>query len=215
MEKELSLPQLSAEQIRVLGVLIEKSKTTPEYYPLSLNGLTTGCNQKTSRKPVVNYSEEQVGITLQELKQLGLVATATGGSMRTTKYKHNLAIAYPLIPSETTILCLLFLRGALTPGEINTNSGRMHEFETLEDLQQQLDKLSDEGYIQKLPKAAGQKEQRYIHCFAPYTEPELQQNTNADSFSADSTLQERVNQLEKELAVLKERFEQLYNELMN
>ena len=124
MDNVKPLPDLSAEEQRVLGALIEKSRTTPDYYPMTLNSLTAACNQKSSRNPVVNYDEETITLTLNQLKIKGLISTATGGSSRATKYKHNLAIVYPLLPSELAIICLLLLRGPLTPGEINRNSGR-------------------------------------------------------------------------------------------
>src|SRR5882757_157698 len=124
MDSPQTLPVLNATELRVLGSLIEKSKATPDYYPMTLNGLTAACNQKTSRKPVVQYDDETVIQALNTLKRRGLTSTATGGSIRSVKYKHNFAIVFPLIPSELAVLCLLMLRGALTPGELNTNSGR-------------------------------------------------------------------------------------------
>ena len=103
-------PQLSAEEQRVLGSLIEKSKVTPEYYPMSLNGLQSACNQKTARRPVVQYSDETIINTLAILKKKGLIAHVVGGGSRVTKYKHNFAIQFPLVPSELAIICLLLLR---------------------------------------------------------------------------------------------------------
>lgn len=214
MDSEIKIPVLSAEQIRVLGSLMEKSKTTPDYYPMTLNGLAAACNQKTSRKPVVNYDEETIGAALNSLKIAGLISTATGGSIRNIKYKHNFAIVYPVLPSEVSVMCLLFLRGPQTPGEINTNSGRLYEFETLEEVNQTLEKLAGEGYIKQLPKRPGQKEQRYMHLFSGDVE------FNDDDFAADETssksnsqLEERVTKLETELAELKENFGKLMKEL--
>lgn len=214
MDSEIKIPLLSAEQIRVLGSLMEKSKTTPDYYPMTLNGLASACNQKTSRKPVVNYDEETIGTALNSLKIAGLISTATGGSIRNIKYKHNFAIVYPVLPSEVAVMCLLFLRGPQTPGEINTNSGRLHEFETLEEVNQTLEKLATEGYIKQLPKRPGQKEQRYMHLFSGDVE------FNDDDFTADETstksnsqLEERVTILETELAELKENLAKLMSEL--
>lgn len=214
MDSEIKIPVLSAEQIRVLGSLMEKSKTTPDYYPMTLNGLAAACNQKTSRKPVVNYDEETIGTALNSLKIAGLISTATGGSIRNIKYKHNFAIVYPVLPSEVSVMCLLFLRGPQTPGEINTNSGRLYEFETLEEVNQTLEKLASEGYIKQLPKRPGQKEQRYMHLFSGDVE------FNDDDFTTDETstksnsqLEERVTKLETELAELKENFGKLMKEL--
>src|SRR6478609_6322176 len=128
-----TLPILNEEEMRILGALMEKSKTTPEYYPLSVNGLTAACNQKTSRKPVVNYDEQTVVLTLDNLKKKGLVSTVTGGSSRAVKYKHNVALHYQLMPAELAVICMLLLRGPLTPGELNTNSGKLYEFDSLEE----------------------------------------------------------------------------------
>src|ERR1700754_4953751 len=122
MDSPQTLPVLDATELRVLGSLMEKSKTTPDYYPMTLNGLTAACNQKTSRRPVVQYDDNTVIEALNTLKKRGLISTATGGSIRSVKYKHNFAIVFPLIPAELAILCLLMLRGPQTPGEINTNA---------------------------------------------------------------------------------------------
>ncbi len=214
MDNEIKIPVLSPEQIRVLGSLMEKAKTTPDYYPMTMNGLVAACNQKTSRKPVVNYDEEAIGAALNSLKIGGLMSTATGGSSRATKYKHNFAIVYPLLPSEVAVMCLLFLRGPQTPGEINTNSGRLHEFETLEEVNQTLEKLAEEGYIKQLPKRPGQKEQRYAHLFSgdvEFTEEDFA--TEETPTRSNSALEERVAKLETELAELKENFDKLMKEL--
>jgi uncharacterized protein YceH (UPF0502 family) len=214
MDNEIKIPVLTAEQIRVLGALMEKAKTTPDYYPMTMNGLVSACNQKTSRKPVVNYDEEVIGAALNSLKIAGLTSTATGGSIRNIKYKHNFAIVYPLLPSEVAVMCLLFLRGPQTPGEINTNSGRLYEFETLEEVQQTLEKLANEGYVKQLPKRPGQKEQRYMHLFAGDVEfNEEDYTTDETPTKSNSQLEERVAKLETELAELKENFDKLMKEL--
>ncbi|WAC40047.1 YceH family protein [Pedobacter sp. SL55] len=214
MENEIKIPVLSAEQIRVLGALMEKAKTTPDYYPMTMNGLVSACNQKTSRKPVVNYDEETIGAALNSLKIGGLISTSTGGSSRATKYKHNFAIVYPILPSEVAVMCLLFLRGPQTPGEINTNSGRLYEFETLEEVNQTLDKLAGEGYLKQLPKRPGQKEQRYAHLFAgdvAFIEDDFVKDEMTGK--SNSALEERVVKLETELAELKESLAKLMAEL--
>ncbi|WP_461787669.1 YceH family protein [Pedobacter sp.] len=214
MNDEIKIPHLSAEQIRVLGSLMEKAKTTPDYYPMTMNGLVAACNQKTSRKPVVNYDEETIGAALNSLKISGLISTATGGSSRATKYKHNFAIAYPLLPSEVAVMCLLFLRGPQTPGEINTNSGRLYEFETLEEVNQTLEKLANEGYVKQLPKRPGQKEQRYTHLFSGDVELMDEDDATYETVGkSNHQLEERVAKLETELAELKENFEKLMKEL--
>lgn len=215
MDFTKNLPVLDAAQIRVLGALMEKSKTTPDYYPMTLNGLAAACNQKTSRKPVVQYDESTITTALNSLKIAGLISTATGGSIRNIKYKHNFAIVFPVLPSEVAVMCLLFLRGPQTPGEINTNSGRLYEFETLEEVNQTLEKLAGEGYIKQLPKRPGQKEQRYIHLFSGDVEfNEEDYATDETPIKSNSQLEERVTKLETELAELKENFEKLMKELM-
>src|ERR1700750_877700 len=142
MDTPQTLPVLDAEELRVLGSLMEKSKTTPDYYPMTINSLTAACNQKSSRRPVGQYEEDTVAQALNTLKRRGLISTATGGSIRSIKYKHNFAIVFPVLPSEVAIICLLMLRGPQTPGEINTNSGRMYEFESIEEVQEKLERLS-------------------------------------------------------------------------
>lgn len=216
MDFTKNLPILPAEQIRVLGALMEKCKTTPDYYPMTLNGLAAACNQKTSRKPVVQYDESTIATALNSLKIAGLISTATGGSIRNIKYKHNFAIAFPVLPAEVAIMCLLFLRGPQTPGEINTNSGRLHEFETLEDVQQNLEKLATEepAYIKQLPRKPGQKEQRYMHLFAGDVESMEEEYLNEEAPKSTHNLEERLTKVEKELADLKANFDQLMKELM-
>jgi uncharacterized protein YceH (UPF0502 family) len=210
MENIQALPNLCLEEQRVLGALIEKSRTTPDYYPMTLNSLQAACNQKSSRNPVVNYDEETITLTLNQLKIKGLISTATGGSSRATKYKHNLAIVYPLLPSELSIICLLLLRGALTPGEINSNSGRLYEFESIEEVIEQLQKLADNtpAFVKQLPKKPGQKEARFIHLLGEYVETEnevipnnIPSNVNNEKIQE---LEDRILKLENELSQLKD-----------
>jgi len=206
MEEIKPLPDLSAEEQRVLGALIEKSRTTPDYYPMTLNSLTAACNQKSSINPVVNYNDETVTLTLNSLKIKGLISTATGGSSRATKYKHNLGIVYPLVPSDLSIICLLLLRGPLTPGEINSNSGRLYEFENIEEVSEQLQKLSAEElpFVKQLPKKVGQKEARFIHLLGEQPEmPDLEEQVSAIS-QPNEALENRILKLEQEVEDLKE-----------
>lgn len=214
MENLQTLPILNAEQIRVIGSLIEKSRTTPDYYPMTLNGLQAACNQKSSRKPVVEYDENIIMDALNSLKIAGLISTATGAGSRAVKYKHNLGIKFPLVPAELAIICLLFLRGPLTTGEINSNSGRLFEFETLEEIQSICQKLSDEGYIKLLPRKIGQKEQRYIHLFNGDTTAFEEEYLTGEEITIPKTaLEERLTAVETELATLKEKFENLLKDL--
>lgn len=206
MDNIKPLPDLSAEEQRVLGALIEKSRTTPDYYPMTLNSLTAACNQKSSRNPVVNYDEETVTLTLNQLKIKGLIATATGGSSRATKYKHNLAIVYPLLPSELAIICLLLLRGPLTPGEINSNSGRLYEFESIEEVLEQLQKLSNDepAFVKQLTKKAGQKEARFTHLLGEQAEITVETETFTAPQIDTTALENRIEKLELEVEELKE-----------
>jgi uncharacterized protein YceH (UPF0502 family) len=215
MDSPITLPLLNAEELRVLGSLMEKSKTTPDYYPMTINSLTAACNQKTSRRPVVQYDEDTVAQALNTLKRRGLISTATGGSIRSVKYKHNFAIVFPVLPAEVAIISLLMLRGPQTPGELNTNSGRLHEFESIEEVQEVLERLStpEMPFLMQLPRRPGQKEVRYAHllCGTP--------DVNDDDFADDTPgrahggLESRVVKLETELAELREAFDKLMKEL--
>jgi hypothetical protein len=193
---------------------MEKSRTTPEYYPMTINALVAACNQKTSRKPVVQYNEETITLTLDSLKKLGLISTATGGSSRAIKYKHNFAIVYPVVPAEVALICLLLLRGAQTPGELNTNSGRLFEFETLDEVNEVLEKLasSETPFVKQLPRKAGQKETRYMHLLGGeqfVEEDEVHESTR----KTNNELESRVTRLETDLAELKDAFDKLMKEL--
>ncbi|RQP20052.1 YceH family protein [Parapedobacter defluvii] len=208
------LPILSAEEQRVLGALMEKAKATPEYYPLTLNALVAACNQKTSRKPVVSYDDNTVITTLDSLRKKGLVSTVTGGSSRVTKYKHNFAVVYPVIPAEVTIICLLLLRGAQTPGELNTNSGRMHEFESLEEVQSILDNLAnaEQPYVRQLAKRPGQKEARYMHLLGGGELPD-DDDIDFQDMGSSAELASRLAKVESELAALRAEFDKLMQQL--
>lgn len=218
LTEQKPLPVLDSEELRVLGALMEKSKTTPEYYPMTLNGLTAACNQKTSRNPVVNYDEQIVTLILDRLKRKGLAATVTGGGSRVIKYRHTIALNYEFTPDELAVLCLLFLRGPLTPGEINSNSGRLYEFDDLAEVQAVIEKLSsgDQPYVKQLERQPGQKEARYMHLFgeANILDTYTTENAPAAASPTQANLEERLNAVEQELATLKADFDKLMKELM-
>lgn len=216
MEENKPLPVLSAEEVRVLGVLMEKAKTTPEYYPMTINAIVVACNQKTSRKPVVQYDEETIVLTLDTLKRKGLVSTATGGSSRATKYKHNFAIVFPVLPSDLAVICLLLLRGPQTPGELNTNSGRLYEFESLDDVQSVLERLSlpEMPYLMQLPKRPGQKETRYTHLLSGVPDTSKMDFEEDTQVKTTTELETRLAKVEQELADLKAEFDKLLKELL-
>lgn len=211
-----SLPVLNPIEIRVLGSLIEKSKTTPDYYPMTLNSLTAACNQKTSRNPVVQYDEETVVIALNALKKMGLIATAMGGTSRSVKYKHNFTLIFPLTTAELAVMCLLFLRGPQTAGEINTNSARLHEFESLEEVLAVLYKLAhaDIPLVQQLPKRAGQKEVRYTHLLGETIDFEEDELPEEPARKSVNEMEARLAIVEQELAIMKESLDKLMKELM-
>lgn len=216
MDSTQQLPQLDDAELRVLGSMMEKSRTTPDYYPMTINSLLAACNQKTSRNPVVQYDNDTVINAVNTLKRRGLVSTATGGTDRVVKYKHNFAIVYPVIPSEVAIICLLLLRGPQTPGELNTNSGRLWEFESIEEVQEILDKLASEEkpFIKQLERRPGQKEARYIHLLGGTTDWSEESFTTDTPSRSSGELEARVTKLETELAELKEAFDKLMKELM-
>jgi hypothetical protein len=205
MEGSKPLPHLSAEEQRVLGSLIEKSVVTPDYYPMTLNALTAACNQKSSRKPVVDYNEDTVLNALNSLKAQSLVSTAVGASIRAAKYKHNFTTVYPLTEGELAIICLLLLRGPQTPGELNTNSGRLHEFSSITSVYEALEKLKSYGhpFVKEQGRQAGQKETRFIHLLgdAPME--------NEETASQEKSFQNPINSFENRIAKLEQELEEV------
>ena len=169
--------QLTALETRVLGVLMEKATTTPDQYPLSLNGLTTGCNQKTNRDPVLELSETEVQATLDSLIKKLLVSEVRFGS-RIAKYQHRFANSefseYKFSPQEQALICVLFLRGAQTPGELRTRTNRLCSFDDVEQTEAVLKGLVAKGggpYVASLARQPGRRESRYVHLFSG--EPDL------------------------------------------
>jgi uncharacterized protein len=179
----MDIPQLTQEELRVLGVLMEKSKLTPDYYPMTLNAITAACNQKTSRWPVVDYDEATVQQALSALKARSLVATAVGGSSRAVKYKHNFSTVFEVSDPVFAVICLLLLRGPQTAGEINSNSGRLFEFQSSASVQEILRDLAqrDPPWAKELPRNPGQKENRFVHLFGVVNE------TTGDQAAVGST----------------------------
>src|SRR4051812_40242939 len=215
MDSTQTLPQLDDAELRVLGSMMEKSRTTPDYYPMTINSLVAACNQKTSRNPVVQYDNDTVINAVNTLKRRGLVSTATGGTDRVVKYKHNFAIVFPVIPSEVALICLLILRGPQTPGELNTNSGRLYEFESIEEVQAALEKLTstEMPYVKQLPRRAGQKEVRYMHLLSGATEW-VEDEAEEPVKRSSSDLEVRLAKVENDLAEMKAAFDKLMKELM-
>ncbi|TMO95379.1 DUF480 domain-containing protein [Pseudoalteromonas sp. S3260] len=179
--------QLSMEQQRVIGCLLEKQSTTPEHYPLSLNALTNACNQKSNREPVVNYTEEQVQITVDELISMRLVTVNEGLSGRVNKYDHrfcNTEFSHlQFDQQQRAIICLLLLRGAQTPGELKTRSSRLADFARIDDVEKSLEQLIQSNHVKKMPRESGKRDCRYIHLFADQSsvnEASLEAQTHTD-----------------------------------
>jgi uncharacterized protein YceH (UPF0502 family) len=163
---------MSPEQLRVLGCLIEKQRTTPDAYPLSLNSLRLACNQSTNRDPVVDYDEAAIRDALHRLERKGLVRLASGAGSRASKYRHLLAEALPMQDGEQAVMCVLMLRGAQTPGELKQRTERMHRFEGLDDVGATLERLIERGLVARLDRRPGQKEERYEHLLGQEGEEE-------------------------------------------
>jgi uncharacterized protein len=197
--------KLTEIEARIVGALVEKQLTTPEYYPLTLNALVAACNQKTNREPVVNYDEQTVSRTLDHLRDKNLVYVFYGSTSRVPKYKHMLPGVYELEPPEVAIVCVLMLRGAQTLGELRERTGRLYEFSGLGEVDETLDGLAkkDEPLVVKLERQPGQKEARFAHLLsgevASYTPPER-------TVSRSPAGNERVENLERELENLRNEF---------
>jgi len=153
--------ELSPEQVRVLGCLLEKQRTTPDAYPLSLNALRLACNQSTNRDPVVEYEEATIREALERLQRRGLTRLASGAGSRAAKYRHLLAETLPMDRAEEAVMCVLMLRGPQTPGELKQRGERVHPFAGLEEVHETLERLLGRGLVERLPRRPGQKEERY------------------------------------------------------
>src|SRR5580658_1749682 len=164
---------LSDVEVRVLGALIEKDITTPDYYPLSLNALVNACNQKNNRDPVMTLDEDAARAALESLQKHRLAGPASGADGRVTKYEHRLQEVFNFDRRGTAILCVLLLRGAQTPGELRGRAERMYRFEELEDVHSTLDRLSqrEPPLVRILPRQPGTKESRYIHLLSEGATP--------------------------------------------
>lgn len=157
---------LSPPEIRVLGCLLEKQRTTPDQYPLSLNSLRLACNQSTNRDPVVEYDESVIRDALHRLERRGFARFTSGAGSRAPKFRHLLAEALPMSDAEQAVMCVLMLRGPQTPGELKQRSERMHPFAGLEEVHQTLNALIERELVARLDRRPGQKEERYAHLLA-------------------------------------------------
>jgi len=159
---------LSPVAARVLGSLVEKEITTPEYYPLSLNALANACNQKNNREPVMNLDEDQIRQALHQLEDDGLAGPARSTDSRVSKYEHRMQEVFNFTRGEIAVVCVLLLRGPQTPGELRGRSERMHRFEELSDVQSTLQRLMqrEPPLAKVLPRQPGTKEARFAHLFS-------------------------------------------------
>jgi len=217
--KMLSMATVLTEiETRVLGSLVEKQVTTPEYYPLTLNALTLACNQKNNRYPVTSYSENQVSDALESLREKNLTYVFYGSTSRVPKYKHVMPEVMHLSHPEVALMCVLMLRGAQTPGELRGNASRLHEFGSLEEVEETLNDLisrEHEPLVVRLPRQPGQKEVRFAHLLSGEIDVEaLAEVAPAPTASRRSgseqieRLEQRVDALSTEVETLKAQFEQ-------
>jgi uncharacterized protein YceH (UPF0502 family) len=194
-------------EARVLGSLVEKQVTTPEYYPLTLNSLTLACNQKNNRTPVTSYDEATVAQALETLREKNLAYVFYGSTSRVPKYKHVLPEVMHLSPQELALICVLLLRGPQTTGELATRAFRLHEFSGLEEVDSTLNTLiarEPDGLVTRLPRQPGQKEVRFAHLLSG--EPKIEEFADAAATSGATRRKggdsERVDKLEHDVVSL-------------
>jgi hypothetical protein len=216
-----TLEPLSPLEARVLGVLIEKQVITPDNYPLTVNALTAGCNQKTSRHPVMDVSEADVQAALEAFKHRTLVMESYGASGRVLRYAHNFPKVFDVGSTATTLLAVLMLRGPQTPGELRLNCERMHRFADISSVEAYLDELaarSAGALVTRLPKQPGAREHRWAQLLTGPVSAELEAepapiSTRTSASGEIVALKEELAGLREELATLKELVEGLYKEL--
>jgi uncharacterized protein len=204
---------LNEVECRVLGSLVEKEITTPEYYPLSLNALINACNQKSNREPAMNLDETAVRQALHSLDGQSLVRSVSAADSRVTKYEHRLQEAFNFYRHEIAILCVLLLRGPQTPGELRTRAERMHPFDDLSAVHSSLQHLMkrEPPLVKLLPRQPGTKEARYAHLLSGDVEsfeakPEIETFRSTGSADGEriASLEEKVSALQKEIVDLKQ-----------
>jgi uncharacterized protein YceH (UPF0502 family) len=202
---------LSATEVRVLGSLIEKDITTPDYYPMSLNALVNACNQKNNREPVMSLGESEVREALDGLQSQGLAGPAHGADSRVTKFEHRAYEKLNLGRREIAVLCVLLLRGAQTPGELRGRTERLYNFEDLADVQSTLQRLTDREppLARVLPRQPGTKEARFIHLLGDVDAVAVPISAPQESAGGTSRLEEleaEVTELRREITELKQQF---------
>jgi uncharacterized protein len=208
---------LNDVETRVLGSLIEKDVTTPDYYPLSLNALVNACNQKNNRDPVMNLDEDAVRQALDTLQEKRLAGPTSSADSRVTKYEHRLQEVFNFTRGETAILCVLLLRGPQTPGELRGRTERMHRFEDLTEVQSTLQRLMqrDPPLARVLPRQPGTKESRYKHLLAGDVEDvgDVARAPSPAYVSSNPADEDRITRLEDELSDLRKELADLKQQL--
>ena len=213
---------LSEIETRVLGSLIEKDITTPDYYPLSLNALVNACNQKNNRDPVMTLEEETVRRALNTLQEKRLAGPASGADSRVTKFEHRLQEVFNFDRREIAVVCVLLLRGPQTPGELRSRTERMYQFEALDDIISTLDRLAqrEPSLARVLPRQPGMKESRYTHLFSG--EPTVSDVTGTESVASrvsspanagTTSVIDRLASLEEEVAHLRQELAEVQQQL--
>lgn len=202
---------LNETEARIVGALVEKQLTTPEYYPLTLNALINACNQKNNRDPVMSLDETTVNSALERLRDRNIVYIFYGSGARVPKYKHMLPSVYELEPSETAVIAVLLLRGAQTIGELRERTGRMYEFRGLDEVQATLDSLikRDDPLVVKLERLPGQKDARFAHLLSGEIDMERVAAAAVIHARGPSSGGERIETLEQEVAHLRSEVESL------
>ncbi|MCX8010599.1 MAG: YceH family protein [Ignavibacteria bacterium] len=206
--------KLDSFEVRVLGSLIEKEFTTPEYYPLTLNALTNACNQKSNREPIVSYDEKTVARALESLFEKKLAQRVTGGDSRVPKYQQVLTKNLELNSPQIAVMMVLMLRGPQTLGEIKSRTGRVYEFKDLEEVEmtlQSLEAVREFPLVQKLPRQTGMKESRYAHLLSDLPKIEVEQKSMKEesAFVEVQTELQRISKLEEEVKSLHKQFNDL------
>jgi uncharacterized protein len=203
--------ELSAVEARVLGCLLEKERTTPEVYPLTLNSLTTACNQSTNRDPIVGYDDKRVEAAIDSLREKKLAMIVHGAGARVPKYRHNLLGLFNLDGREIALLCVLLLRGAQTVGELRTRTERLYGESTIAEIEHCLDQLGEgeDPIVRSLATRPGQKEQRYIQLLSPEM---IEVSASPPSTRDLPAPPSRVEALEVELRALRGEFDALREE---
>jgi len=207
--------KLTENEVRVLGALIEKDITTPEYYPLSLNALLNACNQKSNRDPVMQLNENAVRDALEGLQEHRMAGPARGADSRVTKYEQRLQEVFNFMRPEIAVLCVLLLRGSQTPGELRGRAERLHRFETLDDVQSALQKLMqrEPPLAKVLPRQPGTKESRYAHLFAGDVVEAEAPATGGAVVERNPAGAERIARLEEEVASLRRQIGEIKDQL--